>query len=747
MLSFSVFFSIFVACFLSICMFQLSSNVKSSIEEAMNAKKGLFDLQIKKEENRSFQPKEIEELQRDKEVKQISGGYRTGELSDTYMVGVKDDVINRSLYKYTRKLKKDQIIINDALERRENKAEGDTYTIAGREFKIIEVIQTSSMSDYKMPMVIMDLPQLHELLGHKNITQVNYLLLQCADAAYENVEYNGGIVNRLQTQHMDFCISDQRDGSDYNTMLKTVQIIFRVFFAVILLVSGLFVIHIFFEYMRKYKKDMAVICTIGGKQSQVEAIFCSMSVLLSAAACLTAALFSALVSGITLNWFNAKVQLFEGTFRLHWMALWLITGVVFLAFNFAVYVVFDFSQNVLPIQVFKDTASGLRKSKKANRFLALRKIFGTEGYIGGKFMALKFKQNAMLILIIGLICALFYIGETSLQLLMANDTWYNYHSMQGKKGTGEIWSDKPMSLAYIREWYKRLQPAMGDGFMTFGSFYTDSDEETEPIRASFQVSDLTGLPQVLKMQVWKNYQRVPKTKRIVMEKTVAERRGCKLGDTVTLNSEYLGGQKDFVLVEIVDAKNLDYYTGSMIVDWDNLYKKKYKTEESVGNSVRIWLNGDKEQIREKFWQLQLEPEIELNWKMYEDVVQQSEHICVQWTTTLHIVLGLLLGVTGIGLLNAAKGMLLVRKKEYHVLRILGATGRKVRRICWMQVWSYMLSGVVLGAILGMAVVAWLWEKNVLTDVKITIEWQYILGIAIYLWGLSLLLYPTIRKIE
>ena len=78
--------------------------------------------------------------------------------------------------------------------------------------------------------------------------------------------------------------------------------------------------------------------------------------------------------------------------------------------------------------------------------------------------------------------------------------------------------------------------------------------------------------------------------------------------------------------------------------------------------------------------------------------------------------------------------------------MLGASGKGVRRICWMQAWSYMFSGVVLGAILGIVVVANLWKGNVITNIPITFDWEYIVGIVIYLFLLSLMLYPTIRKI-
>ena len=63
------------------------------------------------------------------------------------MVGVTNDEINKSLYKHTKDIKDNQIIINDILGRRENKKVGDTFTIAGKNLEIIEVIETASISN------------------------------------------------------------------------------------------------------------------------------------------------------------------------------------------------------------------------------------------------------------------------------------------------------------------------------------------------------------------------------------------------------------------------------------------------------------------------------------------------------------------------------------------------------------------------------------------------------------------------
>ena len=747
MLTFSAFLSIFVACFLSISMFQLSSNVETSIVAGLEEKKGAFDLKITKDEEQDFKNEELKRLEQDKDVTGYSIGYQTDELSEAFAAGVSDDEINRSLYKYSKDLSGNRIIINDSLARREHKSIGDIYVIAGKEFQITEVVKTDSGTEYTMPMVVMELSQLHKLLGHSDLKRANYILLQCDQKAFENIEYGGGIVQRIEKQYPDFVVSDQSAGEDYYALLKNIKKIFRIFFVVVFMISGLFVVNIFLEYLRKYTKDMAVIRTIGGTQEQVQKIFSAMSLVISGCACLAGAIFSALVSGITLNWFNKKVQLFEGSAGINWKMLWLITVIVFIMFNILIDIVFSFGQNVLPIQVFEDTSSGLKKNRKVNRFLIVRKVFGKEMYLGMKFMSSKLRQNFMMILIIALITALAYTGQASLKLLKANDNWYNYNLVQGKTAKAEIYNDKPMSVSYAKKIYHRFQTVMGKGCMLYGTFDLRSGDESDPDLIRFKVSDLDTLPQLLHVKIWKDYETVPKTKRVVMNETVASKCGYQLGEKVTLESDCFGGRQDFVLVEIINGKitwNDEY---NIIVDWDNLQEKGVSEDNADRDYIGLWLDGDKELIREKIQEMQIElgSGISFAWCIYDDVMEESARICRQWTTSLHVVLVMLLIVSGIGLLNSANGMLFARKKEYKILRMLGETQKSVHKICWFQVWSYMLSGVVFGAFLGIVIVYSIWKGAVITDMPIAIEWEYLFGIFMYLSGLSFVLYPTVRK--
>ena len=87
----------------------------------MEAKKGNFDVRVAKGEGICFNQEELRSFETDRDTKKVTGGYQTNELFQAYLVGVKDDEINRSLYKYTKSVRGNDIVINDTLARREDK--------------------------------------------------------------------------------------------------------------------------------------------------------------------------------------------------------------------------------------------------------------------------------------------------------------------------------------------------------------------------------------------------------------------------------------------------------------------------------------------------------------------------------------------------------------------------------------------------------------------------------------------------
>ncbi len=740
MLTLSAILSIFFACFLGISMFQLSSCVEKDFEQNVLKESGYFDIQVSKEGGEVFTKEEMEFIRKNKGVARCTKGYQIVEIEDIYIVGVVDDEINKSLYKYSEKLNENDIVISASLSRRVEKKVGDDFSIVGKEFRICEVLEDNPMEGNKLPMVIMELTQLHMLLGNEDMEQANYMLLQCE----ENVKADT-IVKRIEDYNPNLYAEDLKGNEELQRLLTIVKSLLTTLFVIVIIISGLFVVSIFQEYMRKYRKDMAIIRTVGGKQWQVSAIFCSMCMIISATGCLAGTAASALFSDVLLNWFNESINLFSGTFVINWWVLWGIAVIVFVTFNLFVGVFFAFGQSVLPIQVFQETSTGLRKKKNGGRFLEVRRIIGTEAYLGIKLMIPKLLQNILIVFIIALITTFSYIGQASMRLLEANNTSYYYGLMHGKDAYGEILTSfKSMTLSKVLQMDNDFENITEHNYTIYGEFDTNTYENDGIL--SFSVTDTEEFLDVLGMNIWEQLDEVPKDKRAILEESLVKEKGYKLGDIISIDSDSIGGKKDFVLVGIVPEEFVLYVSYGVIVDWDNLCLPSSPEYGYENNECQlsVYLDGDIEKIKEKFFQLEKQYR-EFSWYIYEDVMEQSDIIMEQRLAMIKIVMVTLLIIAGIGWLNSAKGMLMARQEEYRTLHMLGTTIKRVRRISWIQVWSYMSSGIILGVVFGIVLVYNLWKSNLNTNVSISIYWDNILGIVMYIFILSLFLKPTIDK--
>ena len=83
---------------------------------------------------------------------------------------------------------------------------------------------------------------------------------------------------------------------------------------------------------------------------------------------------------------------------------------------------------------------------------------------------------------------------------------------------------------------------------------------------------------------------------------------------------------------------------------------------------------------------------------------------------LQVVLYILTILAGIGWYNSAKNMITSRIPEYRILRQLGMSEKRVRKIIWRQLLLYLLLGLGLGIVLGVYLMALLSYRE--TDWKV-----------------------------
>lgn len=181
MLTFSAFLSIFFACFLSVSMFQLSSNSEDAFRNSILQEYGDYQIGISKEGGEAFTEDEMAFIKGNDGVTNVSSGYYISDLDEIYAIGVVNDEVNESRYKYTYPVKEKEIVINKYLSEQYRKNIDDMITVHGQEFTVKEILTEDAFTVNKMAMLIMDISELHKLTGNPDTGMVNYVLLQCEE--------------------------------------------------------------------------------------------------------------------------------------------------------------------------------------------------------------------------------------------------------------------------------------------------------------------------------------------------------------------------------------------------------------------------------------------------------------------------------------------------------------------------------------------------------------------------------------
>lgn len=113
----------------------------------------------------------------------------------------------------------------------------------------------------------------------------------------------------------------------------------------------------------------------------------------------------------------------------------------------------------------------------------------------------------------------------------------------------------------------------------------------------------------------------------------------------------------------------------------------------------------------------------LRWQSFEQIMAFSHKILKQRYFIVRFTLYMLSVMAGIGWVNAAANMIQSRRKEYVVLRKLGMSEGRVKKIIWYQLVLFIFSGIVAGIVLGIEIlkIFHLREYGVWMDIKFRTE--------------------------
>ncbi|BCZ45611.1 ABC transporter permease [Clostridium gelidum] len=181
---------------------------------------------------------------------------------NTYTVGIENDELSKSKYKYNSDIEENTIIINKQLADTLKVNEGDNVLVNGHENKVIEIYKDKTYSSNSINIAIMNRKSLKEIL--KFPEEANYMMVKV-----QNDDGISKVSKELINLDKDLRVEVFQEDKDLLENINSMQYFIGFLGVLVFIMCGIFIVSNLQGYIYKYTKDFSVIKAVGGSSFQV----------------------------------------------------------------------------------------------------------------------------------------------------------------------------------------------------------------------------------------------------------------------------------------------------------------------------------------------------------------------------------------------------------------------------------------------------------------------------------------------
>ena len=745
---FTCIFSICFSVFFINSVYNFSENAIHSYQRSMLEDYGDYDIAMTNPKYHNFDVDVLSQISMVEGVDTLSVGRFDlsvlVEEMDTYLVSVKDDDVMKSRYDYVSDISDHQIIINNILADTLSKEVGDIIVINSKELNVVEIIDDKSFYAGGLALAIISSDTYEAVMErdyHSNFAMIKL------DEIIEPTQVIDQITEIDADLMMDVVEMDEAYQKNLISM-KAYIIVLAVF---VLIISTLFVVGIMCQFLYKYLHDVAIMRAIGGETTGIKKIFIRILGYVVGSACLLGYLLSILLNKIVLGYLNKELQLIKGSILFYFGQSFFISLSIFILIFLAVRISIYRSLKVLPIQaLFDNEAKKVGKRKKRYTYfrLSFNNLLWRDWFIARKFIGAKLKENILIILTIGLISAFALVGGCLHKLIQNNNS--NYVKSQYLTDL-VVTSARVMSLEETNE----VRDILMQDQELLVSYYSVAQTKAQVIvnDKSFDSFDyrLATVDTMYHQHILTN--KMNDKNLIVVSDEFAKELELKIGTKIVLGSpiEYKYDRYGFKTGIEKESKYYELEVGNILSKEkmsfvDLLIDISYE-DFILPYSVleRMFVSGDEEKAIEQLSRLRVKYP-GLKWTNYQEVLEYGEMVLKERFFLLELVIEFLVIIAGIGWYNSMRSIIISHKKKYMYLRIQGISRRRIIKIIVIQMFYYIISGVILGAALGFGVL-YAFQIYESKELFRMIDMVLIQKVIIFLGILSILQYPAIKQVS
>lgn len=676
---------------------------------------------------------------------------------NVYSVGVDDSELSKSKYKYVKNISENEVVINDVLKESLGKSQGDIIAIDGRNFKIIEVINTPKQSNNIPNMLFININTLKDIL--KDNGEATYLLIKLID---ENKNFKVAENIKSINKSLRIDIAQQDEGIVGN--IQSLKIFTIVLSVLIVIMCSLLIISNFQIFLYNYRKQFSIIRAIGGRSTQAFSIVFVQATFINVIGVVVGLIISYLSNDLIIkilkNKFSFKIT--DISYSLSMAAL--IGIIIFVMLEFFMLIPAIKSSKILPLKISEENEKTQNQGKigkivgkisiiislillviaiiifsfnKGNIFIglfsAISLIIGVyslfpyyiknilEGImpvftlIGGncavvaiKNLISQVKRSSVIIISLSTVIIIAIFGESFLGVISRNNEEYLRNqfpleiSITDRSGlNSNLGNEFKDDLKKIRD----IKSVITASNMNSVYFQGKSDVEY----AGFSLVDYDGLQKegFIPKESW------DLKSSVVISKQFAKNEKLKVGDKIGISKIKNDGKS---LEEVRDILKFDTFTVKHIIN-DNLlanrmilidYSNDKFLDEHTKFNVALVSSFNKENTLSGLEGLKKEyPQIK--YTTFQEALDESNKILFERWSLFMIFLGAILVSLVLGIINMLINNILSKRKEYAILRTLKLEKKTLVKLILIQIVTYVLIGAFLGGILGIII------SNIVTD--------------------------------
>lgn len=735
---------------LIITMIVFNFNAKESLIKEVETMYGNMDLAV------GYNPEQalvidtpfMNELREHQGIKEASPVYLdhfyVDEVGETYYtVGLENDDLAKSRYKFTEDIQKNEVSLNKGLAELFKVKEGDLLTLEGYPFTVKEII-----SDFPAAGKVADLLLLHRhqvVEMDKLDKQADFMMLKVNES--EDVYELAQSIQALDTElRVDIALEDEFLSSNLDLLFQ-----FMIGLSMlVIIITSLFIISNFELLLYKYKHELSILRSIGASRKQVFNIILLQSIIINLVGGLLAIVFSFLIYRYLQTGMEKVFSITVDTMRFDFVTAGTVTVICMLLIQIFMLIPAYRSSRLLPISIMVEnenihfTHTNLRKKvsllvgsisvlfmisgvmvSSVRGFILIgsigfllsmlfiiplylanfmklilpifRKYLGNISFVSLKNTIPQVRQNSFVVLIISAMMIIVVFGSSFIQTIQkSGEEWITTQYETEIMISNRLEATSTIDPIQFKQDVEQIE--------SVSSISTQSRQdvgeviiEDVPTNFDYAYANIDTLKaQGLISETTQNLEN-----EIIVGREFAELHQLQVGDVLDVKMEYSNDaqkylqQGVFVVGTVVEEFPYPEII-DVLIDWETtVVNPSYVSFDIafVEASNPALALGDLEMLKSSY------PEIQID-SLAQSLAQTKEMGLQRWIIFIVVLVVILLSVM-FGVMNTFINNIHAKRKEFAVLRAIHLKPKNIVQFIMTQVTTYIFLGVVIGTMLGM----------------------------------------------